>query len=225
MRIAPLAGQLFALISCLVLSAAPAWADGAQREAPIEPLDRPAAEEVVDPGAPEPEQEAEAPTPVAQVHRRHLTACEQLRLDIHGLQRNYYHQKRDDRRAAYIAMRNGDPAARYICIGTTCTHERSACLHATAMKWDHKSTELRQRIARGPLGSSDTCHIWHMSMMEQLFEGAKWHRMSWKQHGKHSGKGHQGDRRRASAEGEDRRDPFEIEMSSRYEKARRTRGY
>jgi len=64
-----------------------------------------------------------------------------------------------------------------------------------------------------------------MSMMDQLMEGARWHRMgrSPKRHGKMM---HDGDHRGPQGGGPvDRRDPFEIEMETRLEKARRIRGY
>lgn len=223
MRLASLTGRLLTTLGLTLTLSGIALADGGQREAPIEPMDRVAAEEAAAEAPLPPREEAE-PTPIAKAMGRSLTACEQLRIDLHGQQRGYYDRKRDDRRAAYLKMRGGDPEAKYICIGTTCTPARQHQLHKRVMQWDHKSVKLQERINRGPVGSSDDCKIFHMSMMEQFMAGSRWHHPG--RYPKRDRMQRDGGPRGPQADAPvDRRDPFEIEMESRLERARRNRGY
>lgn len=229
MRIPSLAAQCGTTLVIGLLFAGVAHADGARREAPIEPLalrEAPAEETQVAADAPA---EAAPETPVMQGVNRGLTSCEQLRIDLHRQQRNFYQRKREDRRAAYSAMRNGDPHARYICIGTTCNGPRQKEMYHKVMMWDQRNQDLQHRLHHGPLGSSDDCHVFHLAMQEHLFRGAKYvggkgfHGKD--HHGKQSRKP-KGQRQAAVADApQDRRDPFEIELERRYQRARRTRGY
>lgn len=212
------------LATLLVLALTPAaFADAGRRAAPIEPMEPAAAEPAPEPvERPEREEAAEAQEPAAPM--RYLTQCEQLRLDIHDAMRHYHHTKRDDRAAAYFAMRAGDPTARYLCQMTTCTPERQQRLARRLGHIHEQQLHLEDRLwEAGYLGASDTCHIAHGAMLEHLHRDHRHaHPMDHAKEVRHERRQRE---RQAQADEVDRRDPFELELEYRNKKARRTRGY
>ncbi|MEO7994852.1 MAG: hypothetical protein ABI743_10690 [bacterium] len=144
--------SLASSLALLALLAAPALADGGQREEPVTPMDsRPA--EVVETPAQTPAATVEV-TPLAttRISRRNWTVCEQLRVDIDHANRDYFHLRAANRRDAYAAMRNGNIDARYLGENTQCTPCRHEQLEQRLSMLMMRTGHLQEYIAQHPVG-------------------------------------------------------------------------